>query len=126
MPLTNPNALRPQRPAAAVCVAGGAEKAGSQYLVEHPYPETFTALEDLTDIPTRIFGGSRDETAPTTPKQTFDELVRLGSTVAELTILNNDHEGLQSEPFTPKLLEWLLCKNKGQTCNTGERLSKSA
>lgn len=80
-------------------------------MVQHPVPETWTGLKDLIRIPTRFFAGTRDTTAPYTPIEAHNELVRLGSTVTELSILNNDHEGLQTEPFTAELLEWLLGKS---------------
>ncbi|KAK9896626.1 alpha/beta-hydrolase [Cystobasidium minutum MCA 4210] len=115
------NEKYPNRPAAAVCVAGGAEKPGSQYLVEHPMPETFTGLKNLTAIPIKIFAGTKDMTAPQTPIDTAKELQRLGSKVVDLTVLENDHDGLQTQPFTADLLRWLLTYKHPKAGSTGCR-----
>lgn len=109
---------------AAVCVAGGAEKEGSQYLEADPQPETFSHLDRLVNLPVKIYGGTVDVTAPVEPKETYDELVRLGSKKAYLTMMEDNHEGLQRSPWTAALLQWLLDQRKGWETKSYRRSGK--
>jgi hypothetical protein len=45
-------------------------------------------------------------------QETQDRLVEVGSTVSQLTILDVDHSGLQSAPFTLDLLNWITEQRK--------------
>lgn len=109
---------------AAVCVAGGAEKAGAQYLEADPQPETFSHLDRMTNLPIKIVGGTGDTTAPVEPKDTYDELVRLGSKKAVLTMMEDDHEGLQRDPWSTELLKWLLDQRRGEETKQYRRSGK--
>lgn len=78
----------------------------------------------MTNLPIKIIGGTADTTAPVEPKETYDELIRLGSKKAYLTMMEDDHEGLQRSPWNTALLQWLLDQRKGWETKTYRRSGK--
>jgi len=96
--------------AAMACSAGGAEKAGDGTLTQEPAPPVFPLLKNIISIPSRQFAGSSDTTAGTeSPKATENQLQSLGAKNANLDIMNTDHMGLSTKPWTDTdLLSWFL------------------
>ena len=81
-------------------------------------------MDRLVNLPIKIYGGTIDVTAPVEPKETYDEIIRLGSKKAYLTMMEDDHEGLQRNPWTAALLQWLLDQRKGWETKTYRRSGK--
>jgi hypothetical protein len=84
--------------------------------VQDPAPATFPELYRIASLPVKIFAGTHDETAGVDlPRATYNELVARGSTKATFTLLQNTHDGLQTEPFTLSLLQWLIQQRRAST-----------
>lgn len=77
--------------AAGVADAGAAEKPGGQYVTADPSAgPDFGLLGTMLDVPVWMFAGGQDPTALEADIQsTQDEIVRLGGTKSQLTILPN-------------------------------------
>ena len=66
-----------------------------------------------SQVPVRAFSGAYDSTIkPEWAKETQAKMESLGDANSQLTILNTDHYGLTTQPFTPQLLNWMLSITK--------------
>ncbi|KAL7009453.1 hypothetical protein EMMF5_001084 [Cystobasidiomycetes sp. EMM_F5] len=86
-----------------------------QNVIKNSLGQSVTAPSDQLNLlasinkPVRAFSGSQDTTIPASWAQgTQSKMSSLGDSSSTLTILNTDHSGLTSQPFTTDLLNWML------------------
>ena len=103
--------------------AGSAEVKGDGTLSQQKADSVFDKLSTIAKVnmPVRQFAGAYDNTAGQEGgKKTTNELVKLGDTNAKIAIVNTDHSGMSTQPFSADLLNWLLQQKRSGASSNGE------
>lgn len=104
----------PEICAAVAPSAGGAEYPGDGTLTQEKADPVSDKLKNIVDLPIRQFAGKYDNTAGTDgPKKTQADLEKLGAKDSSLEIMDTDHAGLSTKPWTDTdVLSWFLKQSR--------------
>ena len=111
----------PEIVAAVAPSAGGAEYSGDGTLSQEKADPVADKLKNIVDLPIRQFAGKNDNTAGTDgPKKTQADLEKMGAKDSTLEIMDTDHAGLSTKPWTDTdVLSWFLKQSRMSSNNSG-------